>query len=122
MVDRNASLLNVDDICSTRRSAYGFKREKGTDLFFQDGVNNYIEAPKNRTNALKLPIWTNNNCFAGMGYHNFYSVHTWANDDCLSIKPIFLLYDRNGLLHGFGFDAVGTVRAPVSYIKSTVRL
>jgi len=104
-----AYIQNPALICIIGRNPSQYEKNGiGTDLYFQNGIYNYIKAPKDRKDALKTRIWSNNNCFPHMGYHNFYKVETWARDNCTSIMPVFLLYNNDGRLHGFGFDVVGT--------------
>jgi len=101
--------VHPDTICTGGRSASDLKNQgTGTGLYFQDGPSpaNVTSPPLTREKAI-VEGWSKNECFPGMGWHNFYKVEDWANTDCLEIRPIFLLYDSEDKLKAFGYVAFG---------------
>lgn len=110
------SSFDIERICFTEWSAsVNEDTETQYDLYFQNGVRKYLKAPNNRQTALRLPQWSENNCFAGMGWHTFSNVETWDDTNCSEIEPPFLLYGPNDRLHGFGWAVVGTTKSAVYY-------
>jgi hypothetical protein len=97
-------------ICSTGRNATDLTNGAGTgtQLSFQNGTNPsvLIVAPMNRTVALQQN-WSDNNCFIGMGVHNWYEQEKLQETNCDYILPVFLLYNKQDGLLGFGFQHVG---------------
>jgi len=79
-----------------------------TQLWLQNGPSpsNSIPVPNDRATAIAQG-WSKNNCFVGMGRHNFYQSEQFQATNCQQIRPIFLLFDTSDTLIGFGFAAVG---------------
>lgn len=86
----------------------------GTDLTFQKGAtpDTLISAPHDRADALAQE-WSDNKCFVGMGVHNWYKQEHFQDDQCDSLRPVFLLYKKqDNKLMGFGFQHVGKSEHP----------
>jgi len=100
-----AYFVPPDSICKIKRIPT--IRSTGTQLVFQNGPTpaHLFEAPFMRPAAI-AEGWTQNQCFVGMGAHNFYKVDEWQASDCNRVRPVFLLYDVYDELHGFGFATI----------------
>jgi charged multivesicular body protein 7 len=113
-----AYFVNPGTICTTGRNETDLKTKgTGDSLFLQNGAKlpldstNLIRVPLKRSNAIR-DGWTKNQCFYGMGYHNFYKSEEFQSTNCEEIRPVFLLYNSNDELHGFGFAGNGVASSP----------
>jgi len=106
-----AYFVDPSTICTSGRSASDLNGASGTGTLTQIQTGptpaSLKVLPRQRAEAI-AQSWTENKCFIGMGYHNFYNVESFAATNCSEIFPIFGLYDNNGDQIGFGFVAVGT--------------
>jgi len=96
-------------ICTEGRTEADLKKNgTATGLFFQDGATpaTTIAVPLTRA-AANAEGWSMNNCFVGMGRHNFYKSETFGESNCTVIRPAFLLFNSNDQLIGFGLTATG---------------
>jgi len=101
--------VHPDTICTGGRSSSDLKTQgTGTGLYFQDGPSpaNITSPPLTREQAI-TEGWSKNDCFPGMGWHNFYKVEEFAATDCLEVRPVFLIYDSEDKLKAFGYVAFG---------------
>jgi len=106
-----AYFVDPQTICTTGRSSSDLTTTgTGNILQVQNGPTpaTLLLMPRNRTVAISQG-WTKNQCFIGMGYHNFYRVENMQAQSCLETVPLFGLYDNNGDQIGFGFAATGKV-------------
>jgi charged multivesicular body protein 7 len=109
-----AYFVDPQTICTTGRPSSELTGSgssgTGTVLQVQNGPtpDNLLLMPRNRTTAISQG-WSKNQCFIGMGYHNFYKVEDMASQNCLETVPLFGLYDNKGDQIGFGFAATGKV-------------
>jgi len=112
-----AYFVNPSKICTTGRTESDLQSKgTGDSLYFQNGAlplnsSNLIRVPLNRTHAIR-DGWTKNQCFFGMGYHNFYKSEEFQDTNCDEIRPAFLLYNSDDELHGFGFAGRGMASSP----------
>jgi len=109
-----AYFVNPQIICTTGRTDDDLLiNGTGTGLWVQDGSTSAdaVEVPNLRSDAI-AQNWTENNCFVGMGSHNFYRVEEYDTVSCTVMRPIFGLYNRAGEMLGFGFIVPGTVLNP----------
>ncbi|CAL8090487.1 unnamed protein product [Orchesella dallaii] len=98
-------------ICTTGRNDTDLISDgTGTGLWIQNGTSpsTSIQVPHNRSVAIEEG-WTKNQCFIGMGSHNFYQVEQYTSNNCTEMFPVFGLYNRADELMGFGFITPGTV-------------
>jgi charged multivesicular body protein 7 len=101
-------------ICTTGRTKDQlFTEGTGTVLVLQNGLtpSTLINVPLDRTQAT-AEGWTKNQCFIGMGYHNFYKSEEFAATNCREIRPVFLLFTKSDELLGFGFAGQGFASSP----------
>jgi len=106
-----AYFVDPSTICTTGRASSDLTSTgTGNILQVQNGTtpDNLLLMPRNRATAIAQG-WSKNQCFIGMGYHNFYEVEHMADQNCLETVPLFGLYDNNGDQIGFGFAATGKV-------------
>jgi hypothetical protein len=110
-----AYFVNPKNICTTGRRKSDVKNNGiGTGLYLQNSNTvppSLIKVPMKRGDAIKEG-WSKNECFFGMGYHNFYKSEEFNQTDCLEIRPVFLLYNSDDELHGFGFASSGAATSP----------
>jgi len=109
-----AYFVKPDTICTTGRSTIQLLDEgTGTQLYLQNGPTPHflITVPRTRPEAI-AEGWSKNNCFFGMGYHNFYKSEDFAKTDCLELRPVFLLFNKKGDMHGFGLAGEGYASSP----------
>jgi charged multivesicular body protein 7 len=109
-----AYFVDPATICTTGRVPTALQTEgTGAVLKFQNGTNPsaLITAPQDRTVALSEG-WSDNNCFPGMGVHNWYKQEELQATNCDYILPVFLLYTKQNQLLGFGFQHVGVSNSP----------
>jgi len=83
-----------------------------SQIFFQTGPSDkYLRiGPKKRSEV--ATGWTRNNCFPGMGWHNFYGVEKYEETDCTEVDPTCLLYNEKDELIGFCLRYEGKVTSP----------
>jgi len=101
--------VDPESICTTGRTAADLASQgTGTQLYFQNGPTpkDLIIPPKDRATAIAQG-WTQNNCFVGMGWHNFYQVEHFQDTQCLEVRPVFLLFNKYDQLKAFGYVAFG---------------
>jgi hypothetical protein len=106
-----AYFQNPDTICTVGRSKAQLESDgTGDGLWLQSGVSpvKTIEVPLTRDEAID-DGWSENACFPQMGFHNFYRLDTWDSTNCEEIRPVFLLFNHDDELHGFGFVSPGKV-------------
>jgi charged multivesicular body protein 7 len=104
-----AYFVDPNTICSSGRDKGALTTNEGTGnrLVFQNGKtpSSLLKAPRMRPDALSMG-YSNNTCFPSMGSHTFFGVDGKPND-CKTIMPVFLLYNKANYMVGFGFDWVG---------------
>jgi len=106
-----AYFVDPTTICTTGRASSDLASSgTGSLLQVQNGStpDNLLLMPRDRATAIAQG-WSKNECFIGMGYHNFYEVGQMDSHDCLETIPLFGLYDNNDYQIGFGFAATGKV-------------
>lgn len=105
-------LVEPSIICTSGRNDSDLATEgTGTHVMIQNGTSPnapLVRIPKNRTVAIS-ENWTKNQCFFGMGNHNFYGVEQYQSHNCTQVFPFFGLYDDNGDMLGYGSTNPGTV-------------
>jgi charged multivesicular body protein 7 len=104
-----AYFVDPEIICTSGRPASALTTNDGAGdrLVFQNGLTpqDLLVAPRIRQQALQMG-YSNNRCFPTMGIHTFFGVDGTLQD-CKTIVPVFLLYNKQNYLIGFGFDWVG---------------
>jgi len=105
-----AYFVDPEIICTTGRTPEDLPVDgTGTGLWIQEGPTSdtSVQVPYLRDDAIG-ESWTENNCFPGMGSHNFYRVEEYDSVSCTVMRPLFALYNRAGEMLGFGFIVPGT--------------
>lgn len=108
-----AYFVDPAKICTGGRTAEQLKEEGvGNQLYLQNGPTpaDLVTAPLRREAALSSN-WTDNKCFPMMGTHTFYDVEHMDEYQCQGARPAFLLFNKQGQLHGFGFQLFGTIKS-----------
>jgi len=103
--------VNPEIICTTGRNDSSLETEgTGTGLWVQNGTNplSFVYVPRNRSEGYEQG-WTRNQCFPGMGSHNFNRVEEYTGHNCTEMFPVFGLYNRVDELMGFGFISPGAI-------------
>jgi len=104
-----AYFVRPDLICTTGRTAQDLiDQGTGTGLWFQNGQspNALISVPRMRAAASALG-WTDCECFPGMGLHNFFEVHRWAETNCDRVQPTQAIFNLDEEMTGFVFQISG---------------
>jgi len=104
-----AYFVDPSTICTTGRTSDQLQTVgTGNVLQVQSGPTpaSLRLMPRNRADAIAQG-WTQDKCFVGMGYHNFFQVENMSSNNCDQIVPYFGLYDNNGDQIGFGFASTG---------------
>lgn len=105
-----AYFISPEKVCGVGRLESDLEIE-GTaqGLWLQNGPTpaDFIQVPTNRQ-AANAEGWTMNQCFPGMGAHNFYQVDKFEEHGCNEVRPAFGLYNKNDTMHGFGLIVPGT--------------
>lgn len=100
-------------ICTSGRNVSDLDTQgTGTVVLIQNGTNpdaGLVSIPRNRSFALQQG-WTMNQCFRGMGHHNFFQIENYQDHNCTEVFPFFGLFTEKGELLGFGFSNPGTVK------------
>jgi hypothetical protein len=108
-----AYFIDPATICTSGRDSSVADDEIGNGLWFQNGMtpSDLIEAPLKRTEAA-AEGYNNNRCLPLNGYHNFYHSDQWGVNNCTDMRPMWLFYNKNDDLMGFGFTVVGNDQNP----------
>lgn len=107
-----AYFVDPSIICTTGRDPSQVPVEgTGTGLWIQVGPSgtDVEKVPDTRAEAINSG-WTQNNCFGGMGAHNFYRVDKYDPSNCTDMRPLFGLYNKENDMLGFGFIIPGTIQ------------
>jgi len=107
--------VQPETICAAGRSADDLlSTGTGTGVYVQNGTqpSESILVPSNRDDTNSDNGYSENNCGSQMGWHNFFRTEEWDTYNCTVITPIFLLYNNENELHGFGLAMRGTFSAP----------
>jgi hypothetical protein len=104
-----AYFVDPSIICTSGRTEDSVANDgTATGVYLQNGPTpaNTIQIPYKRADAIAAG-WTKNNCFVGMGYHNFFQSEKYQDTQCTAFRPVFGLYGADDQIQGFGLTSVG---------------